>query len=96
MINLNQRDILTTRSVHVLELNVTYDINHLFVELFFTLLTSPESQNAAQRSSHRLSRCQNVLTKIPFYSSFSSDKLRFVIIQGFFRTQFEFLTFVTI
>ena len=28
--------------------------------------TSRESQNAAQRTSHRLSRCQNVPTKRPF------------------------------
>ena len=32
--------------------------------------TSQESQNAAQRTSHRLSRCQNVLTKRYFFSFF--------------------------
>ena len=30
------------------------------------LITLRESQNAAQRTSHWLSRCQNVLTKRPF------------------------------
>ena len=49
-----------------------------------------EPQNAAQRTSHWLSKCQNVLTKWPFFNSFS-HKLRFVII--WVLSQFDFLKF---
>ena len=55
--------------------------------------TSRESQNAAQRTSHQLSRCLNVLTKRPFLSIFG-HKLIFVIIHVL--SEFQFLSFVTI
>ena len=50
-------------------------------------------ENAAQRTLHRLSRCQNVLFKRPLYICCSSYNLRFVIIQVL--SQFE-RSFVTI
>ena len=55
------------------------------------LKTSQKSQNAAERTSHRLSRCQNVPTKIPFYIFFSLTIYVFLVL-----SYFEFLSFATI
>ena len=62
--------------------------------------TSRESQNAAQRTSYRWSRCQNVLTKrnCRLYSSFVTI-LVFEFchkLSSWVLSQFEFLSFVTI
>ena len=53
--------------------------------------TSQKLQKTASRTSHQLSRCQNVLIKGPLKISY---KLRFVIIQVL--SQIQFLSFVTI
>ena len=70
-------------------------IFHWFFKVFKTCQskTLPELQNAAQRTSHRLSWWKNVITKRPFLSCFL-HKLRFVIFHVL--SQFEFLSFVII
>ena len=47
--------------------NFTYHLGLYSKAIFVNILqTSRELQNAAQRTYHRLSRCQVVLTKRPF------------------------------
>ena len=68
--------------------------------LFLLKKASQESQNAAQRTLHQLSRCQNVLTKRPFKICHNSSVVtiwkRFCHNMRKVLSQFEFLSFVTI
>ena len=49
-------------------LSIMIEITYILLKKLFVTKTSRESQNAAQRTSNQLSRCQNVLTKRHFES----------------------------